>query len=112
VPGAGDEGGTGRRLVALCLVVALLLAGLAAFTLGLSIAFGPTGFGGDRTPSRSDELRAAVALVAGVTALVLGAAAFVSAASLPIGRRRGRVVVAIVVAQASAVLVLVGSTMV
>ena len=112
MPGFGDEGGTGQRLVVVCLVVAFLLAGFDVLMLGLSIAFGPTGFGGDRTPSRTDEVRAVVGLVAGVTALVLAAAAFVSAVSLPIGLTRVRVVVATVVEQAGAVLVLVGSTMV
>lgn len=105
------EDGSGRRAVVLWLVLALLLAGVDVLVLGLAVAFGPTGFGGDRTPSRSDEIRALVGQVAGAVGLVLAAAAFGAAVAVPAGRLRARVVVAAVVAQAGALAVLVGSTM-
>lgn len=109
--GAGGGDRPGGRLVLLSLLVALLLTGVDLFMLGISVAFGPTGFGGDRTPSRAEEARAVVGEVAGVAALVLGAAAFAAAAAVRRGRARGRVVAALVGAQAASVAVLVGSTM-
>lgn len=107
-PGEEDRGG--RRLVVVILVLVLLLSAVDVLMLGLVVAFGPSGFGGDRTPTRSEEVRAAVGEVAGVTALVLGAAAVVGAVWGPLTRTRRRLVAAIVAAQAFAVLVVVWST--
>ncbi len=109
--GAGDEAWGGRRLVVLCLVLALLLAGVDVLLLGLVVAFGPTGFGGDRTPTRSEQVRAAVGETAGVAALVLGAAAFVGGVAGLLTPTRRRLLVATVAAQAVAVLVVLWSTL-
>lgn len=94
----------------LVLVLVLLLTAVDVLMLGLVIAFGPSGFGGDRTPTRSEKVWAAVGEIAGVTALVLGAAAVVGAVSGRLNGMRRRLVAAIVAAQALAVLVVVWST--
>lgn len=107
---SADDGRTSRRVV-LWVTAALVLAGLDVVLLGLAVSFGPSGLGGDRTPSASDETRALVAQVAGVVGLVLGVAAIIAAATVTSGQARVRVVRWVVVAQACAVAVLLGSTM-
>ncbi|GAA2149057.1 hypothetical protein FHX52_2753 [Humibacillus xanthopallidus] len=107
---SADDGRTSRRVVQLWVTAALVLAGFDVVLLGLAVSFGPSGLGGDRTPTGSDETRALVAQVAGVVGLALGAAAIVAAATVPSGRARVRVVRWVVVAQACAVAVLLGST--
>lgn len=105
--GAGDRRAGG--LVFLCLLVVIVLTGVDLLMLYLALAFGPSGFGGDRTWTQAELVRSGAGELAGVVALVLAAAAVVVGVAVPARRGRVRAVAALVCAQAFAVAVLIWS---
>jgi hypothetical protein len=97
--------------LALLLVASVALTAVDVVLLGLAIAFGPSGFGGDRTMSGSEVLVARLGQAAGLAGLILGLAALAWALTVtsPSSRRRG--VTWMLVAQLLATAVLVASTL-
>ena len=99
VGGAQDDRATTRAVATrLLLLLAVLLAVSAVVLWPLAVAFGPTGFGGDATPTHEDLVRARAADWGAAVAVGLGGCAFV-ALLLPL-RPRFWVVLALVVGQA------------
>ena len=86
----------------------LALAAIDFVFLGLAIAFGPGGFGGDRTMSRSEVLVADLGQAAGLLGCLLGVAALLGAVVAP---RRRHGLQWILGAQVLATAVLVASTL-
>ena len=80
-----------RPRVAGLLVASLALAVVDVVLLGLAAAFGPGGFGGDRTMSRTEVLRAHLEQSAGLAGCLLCGAAMLWAltSAQPHRRRRG-----------------------
>jgi hypothetical protein len=95
---------------AIPLVLAGMLSAVAVLFLGIVVAFGPEGFGGDGTPTHSERLRSSIGEWSGSSALALALLAVVVASSIkaPV---RNRVLMALVACEAAAVLVLIGSTL-
>lgn len=108
----GDDSGRdrGRAGAPAALVMAGLLAVVAVLFLGVAVAFGAGGFGGDRTPTHSERLRSSIGEWAGMSALALALVAVVVAV-LVRTPARDRVLRAVVACEAVAVLVLIGSTL-
>jgi len=89
----------------------LALAAIDFVFLGLAIAFGPGGFGGDRTMSRSEVLVADLGQAAGLLGCLLGVAALLGAVVAPSAPRRRHGLQWILGAQVLATAVLVASTL-
>ena len=93
------------------LVACLALLAVDVLFLGLEIAFGPSGFGGDRTMSGDELAVAHLGQVAGLAVCLLGGAAVVWMVAADPHLRGSRVVKWIVGAQLIATTVLVVSTL-
>jgi hypothetical protein len=93
---------------------ALVMAGLLALVdllfLGMVVAFGPEGFGGDGTPTHSERLRSSIGEWAGVSALALALVAVIVALLVRAPVRSG-ILTGVVTCEAVAVLVLIGSAL-
>jgi hypothetical protein len=101
-----DDAARHRRRWQLALLgLSLLMAAVDYLLTGVAIAFGPSGFGGDRTmPPDEIQLRN-VGIAAGMIAIVLGVAA-AGAFLLSSGRLRTRLLIGAVGTQAIATLIL------
>ena len=92
------------------LACSLLIAVFDVFVLGLAIAFGPSGFGGDRTMSAGETAAANIGQAAGLIGALLAGVALVVFLAMR-AHPRGRAALGTVLgAQAIATLVLVLST--
>ena len=109
MPDDHTAGRTGTLVLLLAASVALTAA--AVVLLGLAIAFGPGGFGGDRTMSGSEVRVARLGQAAGLTGVLLGLAAVTWALAGPAPSSRGRGVTWLLVAQLLATALLVASTL-
>jgi hypothetical protein len=99
---------TGRLVLLLAASVALTAVDVVL--LGLAIAFGPSGFGGDRTMSGSEVLVARAGQAAGLVGLLLGLTALTWALAVSSPPRRTRGVAWLLGAQLLATALLVAST--
>ena len=108
----GDGGDSGRRREPAGAPRALVMAGLLALVdlmfLGMVVAFGPEGFGGDGTPTHAERLRSSIGEWAGIGALALALVAVIVAVLVRAPVRDG-ILRAVVTCEAVAVVVLVGS---
>lgn len=88
------------------------MAGLLALVdllfLGVVVAFGPDGFGGDGTPTHSERLRSSIGESAGISALALALVAVLVALLVRAPVRNG-ILTGVVTCEAVAVLVLIGA---
>ena len=90
-PGTARAGGMGSLLAS-----SLVVAAFDLFVLGLAIAFGPGGFGGDRDWSAEEMAKANLGQAAGLTGVLLGVVALVLFLVMR-SRPRGRAVLGTVV---------------
>jgi hypothetical protein len=107
-----DDHTAGRTgTLVLLLAASVALTAVDVVLLGLAIAFGPSGFGGDRTMSGSEVLVARLGQAAGLAGLLLGLAAPTWALAATSHSSRMRGVTWLLVAQLLATAVLVASTL-
>ena len=106
----GAEAGQPRGGLGSLLACSLLIGVFDVFVLGLAIAFGPSGFGGDRTMSAGETAAANLGQAAGLVGAVLAGVALVVFLVMR-ARPRGRAALGTVLgAQVLATLALVLST--
>ena len=107
----GAEAGQPREGLGSLLACSLLIGVFDVFVLGLAIAFGPSGFGGDRTMSAGETAAANLGQTAGLVGALLAGVALVVFLVMR-ARPRGRAALGTVLgAQVLATLALVLSTL-